>query len=116
MELARRLEPQARERDPQGGAFHPRRPLVRALAPCRLRRPVARGTRPDAAAERGADPMTDTDAATADAHYRSAMACCEQGRIAEGIELARKSLALDGGQARTHRLLGTALLHVGSPA
>jgi len=56
------------------------------------------------------------DADTAEAHYRSAMACCEQGRIAEGIELAEKSLALDPGKARTHRLLGTALLHVGRPA
>jgi len=58
--------------------------------------------------------MSDPD--TAEAHYRSAMACCEQGRIAEGIELARKSLVLDPGQARTHRLLGTALLHVGQGA
>jgi tetratricopeptide (TPR) repeat protein len=57
--------------------------------------------------------MSDTGIETAQAHYRSAMACCEQGRIAEGIELARKSLALDPGQARTHRLLGTAFLHAG---
>jgi tetratricopeptide (TPR) repeat protein len=56
------------------------------------------------------------EAGEADAHYRSAMACCEQGRIAEGIKLARRSLALDPGKARTHRLLGTALLHLGRPA
>jgi tetratricopeptide (TPR) repeat protein len=58
--------------------------------------------------------MSDADAA--DAHYRSAMASCEQGRIAEGIELARQSLALDPAKARTHRLLGTALLRVGAAA
>jgi tetratricopeptide (TPR) repeat protein len=58
--------------------------------------------------------MSDTEGA--DAHYRSAMVCCEQGRIAEGIELARKSLALDPGKARTHQLLGTALLHLGQGA
>jgi tetratricopeptide (TPR) repeat protein len=58
--------------------------------------------------------MNDTEAA--EAHYRAAMASCEQGRIAEGIELARKSIALDPGKARTHRLLGTAFLHAGRPA
>jgi tetratricopeptide (TPR) repeat protein len=53
---------------------------------------------------------------SADEFYRHAMACCEQGHTAEGIELVQRSLALDPGQARAHRLLGIALLRLDRPA
>jgi tetratricopeptide (TPR) repeat protein len=53
------------------------------------------------------------DPANADAHLYLARARCQQGRIAEGVDLARKCLDLDPGQARAHRLLGMALSRLG---
>jgi tetratricopeptide (TPR) repeat protein len=52
--------------------------------------------------------------ATADALYREARARCQQGEIAQGIELARRAVALDPSSARAHSLLGMALSNVGS--
>jgi tetratricopeptide (TPR) repeat protein len=53
------------------------------------------------------------DGATADALYRDARARCQQGRIAEGIDLVRRALTFDSKQARFHTLLGMALSDVG---
>jgi tetratricopeptide (TPR) repeat protein/ADP-heptose:LPS heptosyltransferase len=53
------------------------------------------------------------DGATADALYREARTRCQQGRIAEGIDLVCRALALDAKQARFHTLLGMALSNVG---
>jgi tetratricopeptide (TPR) repeat protein len=47
--------------------------------------------------------------ATADALYREARARCQQGETAKGIELVRRSIALDPSSARAHSLLGMAL-------
>jgi tetratricopeptide (TPR) repeat protein len=47
--------------------------------------------------------------ANAEALYREARARCEQGEIAQGIDLARRSIALDPSYARGHSLLGMAL-------
>src|SRR5207253_5945668 len=49
LELARRLEPEARARHPESCPFHTRRTVVRALAERRLRRALVRGARRDAA-------------------------------------------------------------------
>ncbi len=49
VELARRLEPEARARHSQGRPFHARRAVVRALAERRLWRALVRGARRDAA-------------------------------------------------------------------
>jgi tetratricopeptide (TPR) repeat protein len=49
------------------------------------------------------------DCATADALYRDARSRCQQGLIAEGIDLVHRALALDATQARFHTLLGMAL-------
>src|SRR5499426_4185376 len=54
--------------------------------------------------------------ATAEALYREARSRCQQGLIAEGIDLARRALALDARQARFHTLLGMALSNVGRHA
>src|SRR5262245_4426827 len=51
--------------------------------------------------------------ATAEALYREARARCQQGDIAQGIELAQRSIALDPQHARAHSLLGIALSNVG---
>jgi tetratricopeptide (TPR) repeat protein len=51
--------------------------------------------------------------ATAESLYREARARCQQGEIAEGIELARRSIALDANHARAHSLLGMALSSAG---
>jgi tetratricopeptide (TPR) repeat protein len=56
------------------------------------------------------------DGATADALYREARSRCQQGQIAEGIDLVRRALALDPKQARFHTLLGMALSNVGRHA
>jgi tetratricopeptide (TPR) repeat protein len=52
------------------------------------------------------------DGATADALYREARLRCQQGQIAEGIDLVRGALTLDARQARFHTLLGMALSEV----
>src|SRR5438477_9457013 len=57
-----------------------------------------------------------TDSATADALYREARLRCQQGQIAEGVDLVRRALALDAGQGRFHTLLGMALSEVGRHA
>src|SRR5712691_1997509 len=49
------------------------------------------------------------DGVTADTLYREARLRCQQGQIAEGIDLVRRALALDAGQAGFHTLLGMAL-------
>src|SRR5882762_807599 len=56
------------------------------------------------------------DGATADALYREARLYCQQGQIAEGIDLVRRALALDARQARFHTLLGMALSNIGCHA
>src|SRR6266545_1991153 len=56
------------------------------------------------------------DGATADALYREARSRCQQGLIAEGIDLVRRALALDPTQARFHTLLGMALSSAGRHA
>lgn len=47
--------------------------------------------------------------ANADALYRQAIAACEQGRLEDGVTLARAAIAADAHQVRFHRLLGMAL-------
>src|SRR5215467_13128103 len=56
------------------------------------------------------------DGASADALYREARSRCQQGQIAEGIDLIRRALARDPGQARFHTLLGMALSNIGRAA
>jgi tetratricopeptide (TPR) repeat protein len=56
------------------------------------------------------------DGATADALYREALSCCQQGLITEGIDLVRRALVLDPAQARFHTLLGMALSSAGRHA
>jgi tetratricopeptide (TPR) repeat protein/ADP-heptose:LPS heptosyltransferase len=56
------------------------------------------------------------DGATADALYREARTRCQQGQIAEGIDLVRRALTLDSKQARFHNLLGMALSNLGRHA
>jgi predicted O-linked N-acetylglucosamine transferase (SPINDLY family) len=51
--------------------------------------------------------------ANADAHYYLATISCQQGRFAEGANLARRSLASDPRHARAHMLLGRALNALG---
>src|SRR5215470_16464744 len=53
------------------------------------------------------------DSAPADALYHEARSRCQQGQIAEGIDLVRRALALDPKQARFHTLLGMALNNIG---
>jgi protein O-GlcNAc transferase len=62
----------------------------------------------DEAAARYADVLR-ADPANADALYYLALISCQRGRFAEGAELARKSLASDPKQARSHVILGRAL-------
>jgi tetratricopeptide (TPR) repeat protein len=57
-----------------------------------------------------------TEGATADTLYREARSRCQQGEIAEGIDLVRRALALDSRQARFHTLLGMALSNAGRHA
>jgi protein O-GlcNAc transferase len=54
------------------------------------------------------------DPANADALYYLALIACQHGRFAEGAELARKSLASDPNQARSHVILGRAHHALGS--
>ena len=56
------------------------------------------------------------DGATADALYREARSRCQQGQIAEGIDLVRRALVLDPSQSRFHTLLGMALSSAGRHA
>ena len=53
------------------------------------------------------------DPANADALYYLALIACQHGRFEEGAELARKSLAGDPKQARSHVILGRALHALG---
>ncbi len=53
------------------------------------------------------------DPANADALYYLALISCQHGRFAEGADLARKSLASDPKQARSHVILGRALHALG---
>jgi len=61
----------------------------------------------DQAAARYAEVLR-ADPANADALYYLALISCQHGRFAEGAELARKSLASDPKQARSHVILGRA--------
>jgi len=54
--------------------------------------------------------------ATADTLYGEARARCQQGLVAEGIELAQRAIALDPNLARAHSLLGMALSSTGRHA
>jgi len=54
--------------------------------------------------------------AAADALYREARSLCQQGHIAEGIDLVRRALTLDSNQVRFHTLLGMALGNIGRHA
>jgi len=51
----------------------------------------------------------------ADALFEQARASCRQGRLAEGVDLVRRALAIDPQQARAHNLLGMALSGLGRP-
>ena len=53
------------------------------------------------------------DPANADALYYLALISCQHGRFEEGAGLARKSLASDPKQARSHVILGRALHALG---
>ncbi len=66
----------------------------------------------DEAAARYADVLR-ADPANADALYYLALISCQHGRFEEGAELARKSLASDPNQARSHVILGRALHALG---
>ena len=62
----------------------------------------------DQAAARYAEVLR-ADPANADALYYLALISCQHGRFEEGAGLARKSLASDPKQARSHVILGRAL-------
>ena len=66
----------------------------------------------DQAAARYAEVLR-ADPANADALYYLALISCQHGRFEEGAELARKSLASDPKQARSHVILGRALHALG---
>jgi protein O-GlcNAc transferase len=66
----------------------------------------------DQAAARYAEVLR-ADPANADALYYLALISCQHGRSEEGVELARKSLASDPKQARSHVILGRALHALG---
>ena len=66
----------------------------------------------DEAAARYAEVLR-ADPANADALYYLALISCQHGRFEEGAELARKSLASDPNQARSHVILGRALHALG---
>jgi predicted O-linked N-acetylglucosamine transferase (SPINDLY family) len=66
----------------------------------------------DQAAARYAEVLR-ADPANADALYYLALISCQHGRFEEGVELARKSLAGDPKQARSHVILGRALHALG---
>ena len=66
----------------------------------------------DQAAARYAEVLR-ADPANADAFYYLALIACQHGRFEEGAELARKSLAGDPKQARSHVILGRALHALG---
>ncbi len=49
----------------------------------------------------------------ADALYYIAVVACQEGQYQQGIDLARRSLAYNRGQARAHNLIGQALHRLG---
>ena len=49
------------------------------------------------------------DPRNADALYYIAVVACQEGQYSQGIDLARRSLAFNPGQARAHNLIGQAL-------
>ena len=53
------------------------------------------------------------DPASADALYALAQIGCQEGRFSDGVELARRVLAIDPRRARAHNLLGMALARLG---
>ena len=63
-------------------------PWFRAVAECRLRRPLVRGARRHARAQQS---LSAAMADTADALYRDALAACEQGRVEDGVAILHKA-------------------------
>src|SRR5438552_12041950 len=61
------------------------------------------------------DEVLRADPDNSDAYYYLAMMSCQEGRYAEGAELARKSLASEPRNARVHVLLGRASGALGRP-
>jgi tetratricopeptide (TPR) repeat protein len=56
-----------------------------------------------------------TDPQNADALYYIAVVACQEGQFKQGVDLARRALAVGRPQARVHNLLGKALEQVGNP-
>jgi predicted O-linked N-acetylglucosamine transferase (SPINDLY family) len=52
------------------------------------------------------------DPTNADASYAQAQIACQRGDLAKGVELARRLLAIEPGSARTHTLIGKALVRL----
>ena len=55
------------------------------------------------------------DPQNADALYYVAVVACQEGQFQQGIELARRAIAIGPPQARVHNLLGQALYRLGEP-
>jgi predicted O-linked N-acetylglucosamine transferase (SPINDLY family) len=55
-----------------------------------------------------------SDPAHADALFQLAQLCCQQGQLAEGIDLARRATALEPNRSRSHALMGRALATTGA--
>src|SRR5450756_1033798 len=55
------------------------------------------------------------DPNNADALYYVAVVACHEGQFQQGIELARRAIAVGPPQARVHNLLGQALYRLGQP-
>jgi protein O-GlcNAc transferase len=54
-----------------------------------------------------------SDPSHPDALYALAQICCQQGRFAEGVDLAGRTIAVEPRRARSHVLLGRALAELG---
>jgi tetratricopeptide (TPR) repeat protein len=55
------------------------------------------------------------DPQNADALYYVAVVACQEGQFKQGVDLARRAIALGATQARVHNLLGQALDRLGEP-
>ena len=56
------------------------------------------------------------DPKNADALYYIAVVACQDGQFQQGVDLARRAIAVGPPQARMHNLLGQALYRLGEPA
>lgn len=56
-----------------------------------------------------------TNPRNADALYYVAVVACQEGQFKQGVDLARRALAVGPPQARVHNLLGKALEQLGNP-